>query len=267
MPSHSPGRPAGDAAVLLREDRPAAAGVVRILTLNRPAKHNALNTVLARELLDALELAATDENVRALVLAGNGRSFCAGGDLAEFRDVSEPRPLLIRRARLLADVQSLLPRLPVPVVSAVHGAALGAGAALATSADMAIGAADLTLGYPELADGVVPALVMAGPVQHLDRKLAFEMITTGRRMDADDALAHGIVNRVVGAGQSLEAAIEVATTWAALDPQALRETKRLFYRQADLPAEAAIQAGLDVTAATWAPPRERTASANGHRVS
>jgi enoyl-CoA hydratase len=264
MTSRSAGHSSDDAGILLSEDHPSGQGVVRVMILNRPAKRNALNTALAGDLREALGVAGRDRTVRAVVLAGSGSSFCSGGDLAEFRDTADAHAGMVKRARLLAEVLSLLPRLPVPVISAVHGAALGAGAALATGTDMTIGGRDLALGYPEIRDSVVPALVMAGPVHQLSRKLAFEMITTGRRLNAQEALEHGVLNRIVDPGKVLEAAIEVAADWAAVDPQALGETKRLFYRVADLPADAAIQAGVDVTAATWKPPDRAESRAPQH---
>jgi len=249
--------PAETAENLRTEDRPAGEGVVRVLTLDRPARRNALNTALVRELRTALELAGREETVRAVVLSGRGKSFCAGGDLTEFRDDPDARSAMLGRARLLVEVQTLLPRLSIPVVSAARGAALGAGASLVLGSDMAIGGRDLVLGYPELADGVVPSLVMVGVSRQLGRKLAFELITTGRRMDAAEALERGIVNRVVDDDNVLEHAIEVAELWAGLNPRALAESKRLFHRITDLPEEAALQTGLDVTAATWAPREER----------
>src|SRR5207244_757400 len=100
---------------------------------------------------------------------------------------------------------------------------------------MTIAEADLDLGYPEIKDSVVPSAVMAGAMQILGPKLAFEMLTTGRRLDAHAALERGFVNRVVGSGEAVEAAIGVASTWAAVEPRALQETKRLFYRMIDMP--------------------------------
>lgn len=238
---------------LLTDDRASGTGIVRVLTLSRPSKRNALNTVLVRDLKDALRFADESDDIRAVVLAGDGTHFCAGGDLKEFQGEPDARALMIRRARLLADILVMLPRLSVPVITAVQGAALGAGAALAIGADMSVAGGNLSLGYPEIRDSVVPALVIAQPVHQLNRKLAFDMISTGRKLGAGEAQEHGLVNRVVAAGEVLDTAFAVAAEWAALDPDALRETKRLFYRVAELPHEAAIRTGLDATAATWNP--------------
>jgi enoyl-CoA hydratase len=243
----------GDSSTLLYDDLPAGQGVVRVVTLNRPEKRNAISTALLRGLLEALRQADRDPSVLALVLAAHGPSFCAGGDLTEFRNASDPRASMLVRARLLGEVQLLLPRLSVPVVSAVQGAALGAGAVLAIGTDMTIAGNDFALGYPELQDGAVPAVVMSSAVQLLGRKLAFEMLSTARHMTAPEAVRRGVVNQMVDNDQLLESALGVARQWASLSQQALGETKRLFYRVSELPRDAGVEAGIDVTAATWRP--------------
>jgi enoyl-CoA hydratase len=246
--------PASDTAaaateVLLVEDRPAALGTVRVLTLNRPAKRNALDTALTRALRDALDAADRDPAVRAVVLTGNGRGFCAGADLSEFAHLTPDQPdAVLERAALTARVQTQMQQLSVPVVSAVRGAAVGGGAGLAIGADMAVAGTDLKLGYPELKHSIVPALVMTGLVRHLGRKLAFELISTGRLLTAAEACAHGLVNRVVEPEDVLPTAMGIAETWAAVEPRAIGAAKDLFYRVADLPTDAAIRAGQDVNA-------------------
>jgi enoyl-CoA hydratase/carnithine racemase len=125
------------AASLIVEDR----GPVRILTMNRPDKLNALNTELTRGLLDALVAADEDGEIRAVVLAGAGRGFCAGADLAEFKDlVPEKQHLVLERADLTCSLQSQMQRMSKPVVSAVQGVAVGGGAGLAIGCDMMVAA-------------------------------------------------------------------------------------------------------------------------------
>ncbi|WP_425484831.1 enoyl-CoA hydratase/isomerase family protein [Amycolatopsis anabasis] len=230
---------------LLVEDR----GPVRVLTLNRPAKLNALNTALTRALDEALRAADREPSVRAVVLTGSGRGFCAGADLTEFAELTpDNQARVLDRAELTATVQTRLQRLGKPVVSAVRGAAVGGGAGLAIGADMAVAGTDLKFGYPELRHSLVPALVMTGLQRHLGRKLAFELISTGRLLDAAEAAGHGLVNRVVEPGQVLATALGIAEGWAAVEPRAMRAAKELFHRVADLPYEAAMRAGQDVNA-------------------
>ena len=227
------------------EDR----GAVRILRMNRPDKLNALNTALTQALLDAFMAADADHAVRAIVLIGEGRAFCAGADLSEFKDLRpENQHLVLDRAELTCRTQSIVQKVGKPVVSAVRGAALGGGAGLAIGCDMMVAGDDLKFGYPELKHAIVPALVMTGLQRHLGRKAAFELITLGRLLGADEVQHLGLANRVVPASQVLEAALEIAENWAATSATAMAAAKSLFYRVADLPFDAAMAAGRDVNA-------------------
>lgn len=231
--------------VLLTEDR----GAVRVLRLNRPDKLNALNTALTEALLDALEAADAAEAVRAVVLTGEGRGFCGGADLAEFKDLTpEHQNRVAKRADLTCRTQSILQKLSKPVVSAVRGAAVGGGAGLAIGCDMMVAGTDLRFGYPELKHHIVPALVMTGLQRQLGRKVAFELISLGRMLGAEEAQALGLVNRVVAPEAVLDAALGIAEAWAAANPRAMAAAKGLFYRVADLPYDAAMAAGRDVNA-------------------
>ncbi|WP_113701827.1 enoyl-CoA hydratase/isomerase family protein [Nonomuraea lactucae] len=231
--------------VLLVEDLDA----VRIMRLNRPDKLNALNTALTRALYDALRAADEDDTVRAVVLAGEGRAFCAGADLSEFAQLTpESRHAVVRRADLTTRTQMLLQRLRKPIVSVVQGAAVGGGAGLAIGCDMMVAADDLVFGYPELRHSLVPAVVMTGLQRQIGRKLAFEMISTGRLLNAAEAQAAGLANRVTERKLALDAGLEIASAWAAVNPRAMAATKDLYYRVADLPYEQAMQAGRDVNA-------------------
>ena len=231
--------------VLLTEDR----GAVRILRLNRPDKLNALDTALTQALLDALLAADADSGVRAIVLAGEGRGFCAGADLAEFKDLTSAHAARVsRRADLTCRTQSILQKLAKPVVSAVQGVAVGGGAGLAIGCDMAVAGSDLRFGYPELKHGIVPALVMTGLQRQLGAKLAFELISLGRLLGAEEARAAGLFNRVVPPDQVIAEALGIAEAWAAASPVAIAAAKALFHRVADLPYDAAMAAGRDVNA-------------------
>ena len=231
--------------LVLAENR----GAVRILSMNRPDKLNALNTALTQALLDALELADADESVRAIVLTGEGRGFCAGADLSEFKDLtSEHQQLVAKRADLTCRTQSILQKLAKPIVSAVRGSAVGGGAGLAIGCDMVVVSTDLKFGYPELKHSILPALVMTGLQRQLGRKAAFEMISLGRLIGAEEARALGLANRVVAPGAVLETALDIANAWASANPQAMAAAKSLFYRVADLPYDAAMAAGRDVNA-------------------
>lgn len=232
-------------SVLLVENR----GAVRIVTMHRPDKLNALNTELTQEIHDALLAADRDDSVRAIVLAGSGRAFCAGADLSEFSTLTpENQDLVERRADLTCRTQAMMQSLSKPVVSAVQGAAVGGGAGLAIGCDMMVAAADLKFGYPELKHSIVPALVMTGLQRALGRKAAFEMISLGRLIGAEEALALGLCNRVVPLEDVLEKAVEIAQTWAEANPLAMSAVKTLYYQVSDLPYAEAMAAGRDVNA-------------------
>nr|WP_314093591.1 enoyl-CoA hydratase/isomerase family protein [uncultured Shinella sp.] len=231
--------------ILISEDR----GPVRILSLNRPDKLNALDTALTQALHDAMLAADADEAVRAIVLTGAGRAFCAGADLAEFSALTPANQDLVeKRADLTCRTQAMMQRLSKPVVSAVRGAAVGGGAGLAIGCDMMVAGADLKFGYPELKHAIVPALVMTGLQRSLGRKAAFEMISLGRLIGAEEARALGLVNRIVAPEAVVEVALEIADQWAAAHPKAMAAVKSLYYRVADLPYDEAMAAGRTVNA-------------------
>ncbi|MCD1619314.1 enoyl-CoA hydratase/isomerase family protein [Salipiger marinus] len=233
-----------DEKLVLIEDRDA----IRIVTMNRPDKLNALNTALTQQLLDALLAADAAEGVRAVVMTGAGRGFCAGADLQEFKHLTPAQAGAVEaRADLTCRLQVAMQKMAKPVVAAVHGAAIGGGAGLAIGCDMVVVSGSLKFGYPEVKHSIVPALVMTGLVRALGRKQAFEMISLGRLIGAEEALALGLVNRVV-TGDPLPAALEIAEAWAKAEPRAMRAAKSLMYRVEDLPLDAAMLAGRDVNA-------------------
>ena len=222
---------------------------VRILFLNRPGKLNALDSGLTRSLHDALVAADRDDAIRALVLAGRGRGFCAGADLAEFKHLTPGNQrAVLDRADLTTRTQMLLQRMTKPIVSAVQGAAMGGGAGLAIGCDMMLAASDLKFGYPEMRHSIVPAIVMTGLQRQLGRKLAFELISLGRILTAAETHAAGLANQILDPADLLPKALEIAMTWSRANPAAMAATKSLFHRVADLPYDAAMAAGQAVNA-------------------
>lgn len=231
-----------DPIFLITEKR----GAVRVLTLNRPEKRNALNTELTQALLDALRSADQDDAVGCVLLTGAGRAFCAGADLAEFKDLTpEQQPLVEARAELTMQLHLAFPRMAKPVVTAINGAAMGGGAGLAIAGDLAVMAEGATLGYPETKHGIVAAIVMANLVRQVGRKAAFELVGLGEAVDAPRALVLGLVNRVVSPAELLPAALQLAQKLAAISRPAMQLTKQLFHEAADLPLEAALARGRE----------------------
>ena len=229
-------------SVLLVEDH----GAVRVLTLNRPEKRNALNTELTQALLDALRTADTVEAVGCVVLAGAGAAFCAGADITEFADLTPDRQAKVNaRAELTMQLHLAVPKMAKPVVTAVHGAALGGGAGLAIAGDLALMAEGAALGYPETRHGIVAAIVMANLVRQAGRKAAFELVALGEPVGAERALALGLVNRVVPRARLMAEALALAEKLAAIGRPAMQLTKQLFHEVADLPLAAALERGRE----------------------
>lgn len=226
---------------LLVEDR----GAVRILTLNRPEKRNALDTALTSALLGALRTADADDAVRCVVLAGAGPGFCAGADLSEFKDLRDPKAAE-SRAELTMQLHLAFSKMITPVVTAVNGAAMGGGAGLAIAGDMAVMAQSARLGYPETRHGIVAAIVMANLVRQVGRKAAFELVALGEPIDAQRALALGMVNRVAADASLMAEAMQIAEKLAAVARPAMAQTKHLFHQVADLPLEPALVKGREL---------------------
>ncbi|MCR0980792.1 enoyl-CoA hydratase/isomerase family protein [Roseomonas populi] len=223
---------------------------VRVLTMNRPGKHNALDTALTTRLLEELRAAAADDVCHAVVLAGAGPSFCAGADTREFAALSENRDAVAaRRADLTAELHGVFREVRKPVVSAVQGNALGGGAGLALAADLMVIAGDARLGYPELRHGIVAAIVMANLVRQVGPKAAFGLVATGRILNGKAAAELGLAHDVVPAEQVLARAVEVAELLAGWSPMAMQATKELFYKASELPFDQALAAGRDLNLA------------------
>lgn len=225
---------------LLIENR----GAVRVLTLNRPEKRNALDTALTRSLLEALRATDEDDEVRAVVLTGAGPAFCAGADLAEFKGLADAQAAEAR-AELTMNLHLIFSKMIKPVVTAINGSAMGGGAGLAIAGDLAVMAETAKLGYPETKHGIVASIVMANLVRQVGRKSAFELVSLAEPIGAMRALELGLVNRVVPERLVVQEAVHLAERLAAVHPPAMALTKRLFHEVADLPLEPALEKGRD----------------------
>lgn len=227
---------------LLTEDR----GAVRIITMNRPEKHNALNTDLTTRLLAALREADAAEGINAVVLTGAGKSFCAGADTGEFNALVPEDPRAINeRADLTTALHLSFSRMSKPVVAAVRGNALGGGAGLALACDMVVMADNARFGYPELKHGIVAAVVLANLVRQLGKKDAFELVALGDPINGLQAKELRLCNRVCPDADVLDVALELANKMAGWSPIAMATTKRVFHRVSDQSLEAALAIGRD----------------------
>lgn len=220
-------------------------GVAR-LTLNRPEKRNALNDALVAGLKEALHQADADEQVRAVVIRGAGADFCSGADLSALQKISESSVLEnLEDASALMELFALARRVRVPVVAAVQGRALAGGCGLATACDIVLAARSARFGYPEVKIGFVAAMVMAILRRNVSEKRAFELITRGAELSADEAERLGLINRVFD-DESFETEVEdYVAGYTRVSRSAVMLSKRLLYRMDGLTFDAALAAGVE----------------------
>ncbi len=199
------------------------------VTLDRPDKRNALTAAMIGGLADALARAEVEAGVRLVAIRGAGKDFCAGADLAELlasvgQDLEENE----RDALRLGEVFLAMRRLPKPVVAVVHGRALAGGAGLANACDLVLAGRSARFGYPEIQRGFVPAMVMTMLRRSVGEKRAFELVATGRIVDADEALSLGLVSRILDDATLERDAAEFLRHMADRSATAFALTKQLF---------------------------------------
>jgi enoyl-CoA hydratase/carnithine racemase len=207
-------------------------GVLR-LVLNRPGARNALSGGLMAALQDALKRAAADKGCRVVVIAGAGPTFCAGHDLRELR--ADPTRAAYQRVfAQCSELMLQIVRLPKPVIAEVHGIATAAGCQLVATCDLAVAAADARFATPGVNIGLFCSTPMVALSRAVGRKAAMEMLLTGGLVDAADARALGLVNRVVPPAELTAAAMGLAHEIAAKSALTLAIGKEAFYAQAEL---------------------------------
>lgn len=216
-----------------------ARGVVT-LTLNRAQAFNSLSEGLLDALQAALDRIAADESVRVVIIAATGKAFCAGHDLKEMR--AEPSQAYYERlfaqcGRMMMTLQ----KLPVPVIARVQGIATAAGCQLVAMCDLAVAAREAKFAVSGVNLGLFCSTPSVALSRNLSRKAAFEMLVTGNFISADEALAKGLVNRVVAA-DALDAAVEALAASIVAKPRvAIAMGKALFYRQLETGMENAYE--------------------------
>jgi enoyl-CoA hydratase/carnithine racemase len=217
-----------------------ARGVVT-LSLNRPQAFNALSTGMLSALQGELDVLMRDETARVLVLAAAGKAFCAGHDLKEMR----AQPSLDYYQELFAQcarVMLSLIRLPVPVIARVQGTATAAGCQLVAQCDLAVASSAARFAVSGVNLGLFCSTPGVALARNVARKAAFEMLVTGEFIDAAQACARGLVNRVVEP-EALDAETERLVSSILAKPRvAIALGKELFYRQLELGIEAAYEA-------------------------
>lgn len=222
-------------------------GPVRRLTLSHGAKYNVLSSAMIEALKLKLEEVAADPAIRVVVLAADGRAFCAGHDLGEMgaeAGLEDLRALFAACSELMLTIQ----RMPQPVIARVQGVAAAAGCQLVAMCDLAVASSDARFAVSGINLGLFCATPSVALSRNVAQKPALEMLLTGDFIDAATARERGLVNRVV-APETLDAEIDaLAGTIASKSPAAIAAGKRLFYRQRELGIEAAYAAAGEVMA-------------------
>jgi enoyl-CoA hydratase/carnithine racemase len=218
---------------------------IATLTLNRPERLNALGDTLREDLYDAVTRASSDPDVRVIILTGAGRGFCAGGDVKamnEARESKRARPLLDKIAPLRDKVVLAMRHAPQPIIAAINGPAAGAGMNIALACDLRLASTTAKFGETFVKRGLH---VDWGGTYFLPRLIgmakACELIFTGEVIGAEEALALGIVSRIVSPDQLLPTTRELAHSIAQGPPIAIRLAKRALYHNQEVDLQAALE--------------------------
>ncbi|MBO9401877.1 enoyl-CoA hydratase [Shimia sp. R9_3] len=232
--------------ILERRDTEAVAH----LTMNAPDRLNALSDEMLAALQAEFETLSEDSSIRAVILSGRGKAFCAGHDLKQMTAGRQSedggkayfKDLFTRCATMMQSIQ----RLPQPVIAQVHGIATAAGCQLVASCDMAVAAEGTRFGVNGVNIGLFCSTPMVALSRNIQRKQAFEMLTTGQFIDANRAATLGLINRVVPQDQLGPATKELAQTVAAKLGVAVKIGKQAFYEQLQMPLSEAYDYTGDV---------------------
>jgi enoyl-CoA hydratase/carnithine racemase len=210
-------------------------GSIRLLTLNRPEKLNAINDALSHALKSAIKEAASDDNVSVILLTGAGRAFSAGADLKEAAsNGGRPQREALNSAINSTSVYNALIACDKPVIAAVNGYALGAGSAIAVSCDLVLASDDAVFGYPELKHGLAATAVSPTLVAQIGRKHATELLLLAENLPAARAAEIGLINRVVPKDELMTTAKLWANIMSGFDSDALWMTKRMIRRSSEM---------------------------------
>lgn len=201
------------------------------ITLNCPDKRNPIGPQTIQELLHALEQVRTNDAIRVLVLTGAGKTFSAGGDLSALSSSTLPgdgalpgsMPLLLERMHALGK----------PIIAMVNGHALAGGMGLMVACDLVVASDRATFGTTEIKLGLWPMMITAEITRNIGRKKTLELMLTGRRLDAAEAEAIGLINRCVPAEELEKVTLELANNLAAKSPLTIRIGLRAFYATQD----------------------------------
>lgn len=197
---------------------------IATITMNRPDKRNALSLQLITELTEAFAECSRDRNRRAVILRGEGKGFCAGLDLDEMAQAGNAE----KAATALGKLYEVMATSPIVTIAAAHGAAFGGGVGLIAASDLVVATEDLKVGFPEVKRGLTAALITTLLRRTVPDRALRELIILGLTIDARQAMALQMVNRVVASDQLLPTANDFAAQVVAAAPNAVARTKKLL---------------------------------------
>lgn len=213
-------------------------GSVYRITLFNPERRNAIGPVMVNELLYALEEAHANDAVRAIVITGEGKAFCAGGDFQQMTGGADGTELPHKGD--YADLLLAMTRAEKPIVARVNGPAMGGGLGLVAASTFAIAQDDATLGTPEVNVGLFPMMIMAVLARVVPKRKLLEMMLTGDKLDAQTALKIGLLSDVVPAEKLDLAVVSLTQKIESKSPITVRLGLRAFAAQADMDLEGAL---------------------------
>jgi enoyl-CoA hydratase/carnithine racemase len=217
----------------------AREGALAFVTMNRPEKRNALSVEHMEELIECLEGIGGEKGISIVILRGEGPAFSAGHDLGEM--VGQSKQFYEHEFAVCAKLMKAIVALPQPVIAEVHGVATAAGCQLVATCDLAVASEEARFATPGVKIGLFCSTPMVAVSRKVGRKRAMEMLLTGDFISADEALAAGLVNRVVPAEELSVATRQLADKIAAASPLVVGIGKQAFYRQIDMPLHEAYE--------------------------
>jgi enoyl-CoA hydratase len=228
---------------------------VATITLNNPPL-NVVTLMLSRQLGEVLDALAANDGVRVVIVTGSGdKAFCAGSDISEFHDLMAPGQVIPKKLGRQNEIFNQLDHFPKPTIAAINGLAFGGGVEIAMCCDLIVASENSRLCLPEIKLGVFPS---SGGTVRVTRRIgegrAKEMMFLGEPIDAQTALAWGLINRVAPAGQALQVANQLADTLVQRPRKALALCKSIIDMSFDLPLEQVIQNSLQASDKAFSSP-------------
>ena len=205
-------------------------GNIASLVLNRPKSHNSLSKDLLDELLYEIDFIKNNKKIKVLIIAANGPSFCAGHDLKEIKE-NNSKSFYEKLFKLCSKLMLSIVELPIPVIAKVHSTATAAGCQLVATCDLAISSKEAKFATPGVNIGLFCSTPMVALSRNISRKHAMEMLLTGEKINADEAVNYGLINKSVPNNLLDKTVNEIANVIASKSPRTIAIGKKAFYKQ------------------------------------